>query len=396
MKRFLILFALTLVVAPQAIAAPKSVVVQLGSIYNAPTNTEGMLLSGKNSIFFANINSKSSDIQLTALDAGGNQLWQRTIDSGLDEIATAGTIDPQGNIWLSGAASLSAAPESATSVAGIDNPDQVNIDAAAELRTDMNQLALWKLSSTGDLLGTYLAAQKSVPVVSAISATNSGISIVGAINATPFLITATTSGAFGKLLMIGTAKSEFNAVARNSDGSTSIYGSSAEKLSGKNLAGIRDGILIKVAKTGAITTLVRSSAQRASRSWISGDSSFLVSGPVITGKVTETAVTKFTSTFTPTWTLRLPSAGSSVTLTANGNSYLAFTSRSPIAGISNWKPAQPSLLVITFDSKGAIKAVTALPGLVKPLSLHYSVARGVVGLAASSEGTVSIFTLVSR
>ena len=396
MKRFLILFALTLVVAPQAIAAPKSVVVQLGSIYNAPTNTEGMLLSGKNSIFFANINSKSSDIQLTALDAGGNQLWQRTIDSGLDEIATAGTIDPQGNIWLSGAASLSAAPESATSVAGIDNPDQVNIDAAAELRTDMNQLALWKLSSTGDLLGTYLAAQKSVPVVSAISATNSGISIVGAINATPFLITATTSGAFGKLLMIGTAKSEFNAVARNSDGSTSIYGSSAEKLSGKNLAGIRDGILIKVAKTGAITTLVRSSAQRASRSWISGDSSFLVSGPVITGKVTETAVTKFTSTFTPTWTLRLPSAGSSVTLTANGNSYLAFTSRSLIAGISNWKPAQPSLLVITFDSKGAIKAVTALPGLVKPLSLHYSVARGVVGLAASSEGTVSIFTLVSR
>ena len=396
MKRFLILFALTLVVAPQAIAAPKSVVVQLGSIYNAPTNTEGMLLSGKNSIFFANINSKSSDIQLTALDAGGNQLWQRTIDSGLDEIATAGTIDPQGNIWLSGAASLSAAPESATSVAGIDNPDQVNIDAAAELRTDMNQLALWKLSSTGDLLGTYLAAQKSVPVVSAISATNSGISIVGAINATPFLITATTSGAFGKLLMIGTAKSEFNAVARNSDGSTSIYGSSAEKLSGKNLAGIRDGILIKVAKTGAITTLVRSSAQRASRSWISGDSSFLVSGPVITGKVTETAVTKFTSTFTPTWTLRLPSAGSSATLTANGNSYLAFTSRAPIAGISNWKPAQPSLLVITFDSKGAIKAVTALPGLVKPLSLHYSVARGVVGLAASSEGTVSIFTLVSR
>ena len=396
MKRILIGALLATLVAPVAHAAPKAIPVQLGSIYSATAGTELFLQLAKSSIFISNVTKQSADIQLTAVDLSGTQLWQRVIDSGADEVATAATLDPQGNIWLSGAASLSAAPESATSVAGIDNPDQVNIDAAAELRTDMNQLALWKLSSTGDLLGTYLAAQKSVPVVSAISATNSGISIVGAINATPFLITATTSGAFGKLLMIGTAKSEFNAVARNSDGSTSIYGSSAEKLSGKNLAGIRDGILIKVAKTGAITTLVRSSAQRASRSWISGDSSFLVSGPVITGKVTETAVTKFTSTFTPTWTLRLPSAGSSATLTANGNSYLAFTSRAPIAGISNWKPAQPSLLVITFDSKGAIKAVTALPGLVKPLSLHYSVARGVVGLAASSEGTVSIFTLVSR
>jgi hypothetical protein len=396
MKPVVIALVLTLVAVPQAIAAPKPVAVQLGSIYNAPANTEVLLLSGKNSIFIANTNSKSSDIQITATDAGGNQVWQRIIDSSFDEIATAGTIDPQGNIWLAGAASLTPAPESVTSIAGIDNPDQVVIDAEAELRTDMNQLALWKISSAGDLMGTFLSPQRSVPTVSAISATNSAISIVGAINVAPFFITATTSGTFGKLLVIGSAKSEFNAVARNSDGSTSIFGSSAEKLSGKNLAGIRDGILIKVAKSGAITSLVRSSAQRASRSWISGDSSFLVSGPVITGKVTETAVTKFTSTFTPTWTLRLPSAGPSVTLTANGNSYLAFSSRAPIAGISNWKPTQPSLLVITFDSKGAIKAATALPGLVKPLSLHYSVGRGVVGLATSSEGIVSIFTLVSR
>jgi hypothetical protein len=43
-----------------------------------------------------------------------------------------------------------------------------------------------------------------------------------------------------------------------------------------------------------------------------------------------------------------------------------------------------------------IKAATALPGLVKPLSLHFSATRGVTGLAAASDGTVSIFTLVSR
>ena len=396
MKRFLAAVAVLVIALPQAAAAPKSVTVQLGSIYSAPSNSEGFLLSGKNSIFFSNITGKSSDIQITALDASGNQMWQRVIDSGMDELATAGSVDPQGNIWLAGSAAPKAVTETLTPVIGIDNPDQVNIDAGSALRPDMNQIGLWKLSSAGELLATYTLAQKSVPVIHALSTTNSGISIVGALDAKPFLVTTTTSGVFGKVQIIGTSKSEFNAVARNSDGSTSIFGSSAEKLSGKNLAGIRDGILLKISKSGAITSLVRSSAQKAARSWISGDTSHLVSGPVITGKVTETAITKFTSTFSPTWTLRIPSTGASTTLTANGNSYLALTSRGPITGITSWKPTQPSLLVLTFDSKGVIKAATALPGLVTPISLHYSAGRGVVGLAAASDGTVSIFTLVSR
>jgi hypothetical protein len=396
MKRFLAAVAVLVIALPQAAAAPKSVTVQLGSIYSAPSNSEGFLLSGKNSIFFSNITGKSSDIQITALDASGNQIWQRVIDSGMDELATAGSVDPQGNIWLAGSAAMKAVTETPTPIIGIDNPDQVNIDAGTELRPDMNQIGLWKLSTAGELLATYTLAQKSVPVIHALSATNSGISIIGALDAKPFLVTTTTSGAFGKVQFIGTSKSEFNSVARNSDGSTSIFGSSAEKLSGKNLAGIRDGILLKVSKSGSITSFVRSSAQKAARSWISGDALHLVSGPVITGKVTETAITKFTSTFSPTWTLRIPSTGASTTLTANGNSYLALTSRGPITGITSWKPTQPSLLVLTFDSKGVIKAATALPGLVTPISLHYSAGRGVVGLAAASDGTVSIFTLVSR
>ncbi len=396
MKRILAATAILLLVIPQAAAAPKSIAAQLGSIYSAPVGTESFLLAGKNSIFFANVTGKSADIQVTALDASGNQSWQRVIDSGVDEIATAGSVDPQGNIWLAGSAAPKAVAETLTPVIGIDNPDQVSIEAGAALRADMNQIALWKVSAAGELLATYTLPQKSVPVIHALSTTNSGISIIGALDAKPFLVTATTSGVFGKLQIIGTSKSEFNAVARNSDGSTSIFGSSAEKLSGKNLAGFRDGILIKVSKSGAITSLVRSSAQRASRSWISGDALHLVSGPVITGKVVETAITKFTSTFSPTWTLRVPSTGISTTLTTNGNSYLALTSRGPITGITSWKPTQPSLLVLTFDSKGVIKAATALPGLVTPLSLQYSAGRGVVGLAAASDGTVSIFTLVSR
>jgi hypothetical protein len=396
MKRILLGALIALLAAPATVAAPKATPVQLGSIYSTPAGTELFLIAGKNSIFISNPRNKSGDIQLTALDPSGNQLWQRTIDSGVDEVATAATVDSLGNIWLGGSAAISLPAETVTPIVGIDNPDLVNVDATEQLRSDMNNLALWKISATGDLTATYLSPLKNVPSVTAISATNSGISVIGSLDAKPFLISATSSGTFGKYITIGSSKTELNALSRNSDGTVSLFGSSAETLAGKKVAGIRDGVLIKISKSGVITSLTRSSASKASRSWISGDSSHLLSGPVITGKLTETAITKFTAAFAPTWTLRLPSAGASVTTSANGNSYLAITSRAPISGITGWKPAQPSLLVITFDGKGVIKAATALPGLVTPLSLQYSPARGVVGLASSADGTVSIFTLVSR
>ncbi len=396
MKRILISALLATLVIPTANAAPKAVPAQLGSIYSATPGTELFLQLAKSSIFISNTTNKSADIQLTALDLSGGQLWQRVIDSGVDEVVTAATLDPQGNIWLAGSAALQSLAETSTPMAQIDNPDSVSIDAGTALRGDMNNLAFWKISATGEQLGTYLSPLKNVPAVTAISATNSGISAIGSLDSKPFVISATTSGLFGKLISIGTSKTELNALSRNSDGTISLFGSSSETLAGKKVAGIRDGVLIKLSKSGTITSLVRSSAQKASRSWVSGDSSNLLSGPVITGKSIETAITKFSTTFAPTWTLRVPSGGASTTMTANGNSYLAITSRSAISGISGWKPSQPSLLVITFDSKGVIKAATALPGLVTPISLHNSPTRGVVGLASSADGTVSIFTLASR
>ena len=396
MKRVLILALLASITLPVAEAAPKALPVQLGSIYSAPADTELFLATSKSSIFISNPTATSSNIQVISVDLTGTQLWQRTIDSGVDEVATATTLDPQGNIWLAGSVASSATSETLTSIAGIDNPDLVSIDASPNLRSDMKNLALWKISASGELLGTFIFSLKSVPLVTAISATHSGISAIGVLDSRPFVISATTSGTFSKMISIGTSKTELNALSRNSDGTLSLFGSSSETLAGKNVAGIRDGVLIKLSKSGAITSLVRSSALKASRSWISGDAAHLLSGPVVTGKSAETAITKFTTKFVPSWTLRVPSTGASTTLTANGNSYLALTSRSAITGVSGWKPIQPSLLVITFDSKGVMKAATALPGLVTPISLHYSSVRGVVGLASSADGTVSIFTLASR
>lgn len=396
MKRVAILALLASLTISSAHAAPKAIPVQLGSIYSSPVGTELFLATPKSSIFISNPSVKSSDIQVNSVDLTGTQLWQRIIDSGVDEVATAAIIDPQGNIWLAGSAASITPSETLTPTVGIDNPDLVRVEAGLNLRSDMNNLALWKISATGDLIGSFTISMKSVPVVTAISATNSGVSIIGSQDSKSFVISATASGNFGKMITIGTSKTELNALSRNSDGTISLFGSSAETLAGKKVAGLRDGVLIKLSKSGAITSLVRSSALKASRSWVSGDAAHLLSGPVVTGKSVETAITKFTTTFAPSWTLRVPGTGASTTLTANGNSYLAFTSRSAITGVSGWRPSQPSLLVITFDGKGVMKAATALPGLVTPISLHYSAARGVVGLASSADGTVSIFTLASR
>ena len=95
MKRIFTLAILASLSIPVATAAPKAVPVQLGSIYSTPTGTELFLQSGKNSIFITNINAKSADIQVVAVDLTGNQPWQRTIDSGSDEVVTAATLDSQ-------------------------------------------------------------------------------------------------------------------------------------------------------------------------------------------------------------------------------------------------------------------------------------------------------------
>jgi hypothetical protein len=394
-RRWLLLLPIALVATP-AVAAPKAITTGIGSIYSAPIGSEALAISGKNSIFLRNTENQSADIEITALDQGQNPVWSRLIDSGVDEIGTAISIDPLGNIWVSGASALPIASESTTPTVGIDNPDNVLIEAAGGLRTDMTNIGLWKISAAGELLATFQYAVPVIPTINSMSVTNSGLSMVGVLENKAFLLTATTSGVFGKITYIGTTKTELNTVVRNSDGSSTIYGSSAETIAGKKPAGIRDGLLVKVSKTGAISSILRSSANKGLRSWITGDATYLASGPVITGKNIETAITKFTSKFAPVWTLRLPSTGASQILSANGNSYLALTSRGSIPGIAQWKPAKPSLIVLTFDSKGVIKAATALPGLVKPLSLHFSATRGVTGLAAASDGTVSIFTLVSR
>jgi hypothetical protein len=162
-------------------------------------------------------------------------------------------------------------------------------------------------------------------------------------------------------------------------------------LGGKKLAAKQDGVLIKVSKSGSLTSVVRSSAIKAERSWLSADSNFLLSGYVKVGKKIESAITKFTPTFAPTWTLRVPSAGESLAITAGKTSIAAVNSNAPVTSLIGWKPTKPSLLLIAFDSKGLITAAKGSADLSAPLALTYSKELGVFGLAKASDGAITLF-----
>ena len=391
-----IIVAVFLLSSSTSFAAPKKITLQTGSVLPAPIGAESFLQSGKNAVFLSNTVNQTLDISLQAIDITGAIAWERIIDSGNNEVATAFALDSLGNFWIAGNSAPLLMVESSTPIVGADNPDGVSLEDISEIRADLNQLTIWNVSPTGELLATYIYPMVKVPTVSAISATTSGISIVGSMDSKPFLMNMSDTGTFSKVISIGTAKTTINSLVRQSDGSSFLFGSSTETLGGKKVVGKRDGVLIKLSKSGAITTVVRSSANGAVRSWNSATPGNLLSGHVIAGKTTEVAITKFSSNFAPSWTARYPGTGPSIVVSSGANSYLAFTTRSAIPGINLWKPTTPSLLVLTFDGKGVVKAAHAFPGLVTPINLQFSRERGVIGLASSSDGAISIFTLVSR
>jgi len=387
--------------SPIAHAATKSVAIKKVDVLTTAPGAEGLLITGETLVTFVNTGGVNSNIALTGLDPSGAQLWQKTIDSGADEIALAGAVDSTGNLWLAGASAEVVAAETTTVQLPPDNPDGVVAEPVTKLRGDMSLLTVWKLSPTGDLLATYSLTQPTPALISAISANASGVSLVGRLADKPFALSMSSTGAFGKLITIGTSKTQLSAVVRSADSSMSVFGSSSETLGGKKNVGIRDGILIKINKAGAVTSVVRSSAPKADRSWNYSDASLALTGYVKTGKKIESAITKFTAAFAPTWTIRIPSSGASIVATGGALTYAALTyaalgSNSVVTGVSGWKPTTTQLLLLAFDSKGVITGAYGTSELSNPLALAYSKEIGIYGLAQGANGSVSIFHIAAK
>ena len=302
MRKLFVIIAIlaSLVANPFAHAAPKSITAVEITKVSAVIDHEGAVISNQGIALFSNAEKK---VSLTFLDFAGVEKWNLTLEDRADQIVMAATSDKEGNIWLAGL--TAAIVETATPAATGVNVDNVIVEPVPEVRSDLNALTLWKVSATGTLVTTFSESATAPLLINAISHSASGISILGDRGAGSVLVNVSLAGKFSKAVTIGTAKSSLTSIFRNADGSAQLYGSSAETLGGKARVGTRDGILAKVSKSGSLTNVVRSSANRATRNWQSATSTYFLTGEVKAGGKSESAFTKFNSSFSPVWTLRL-------------------------------------------------------------------------------------------
>ena len=353
MKRFAVaVIAALLITSHPASAAPKTIAASEITKVAAIAEHEGATISGQGITVFANSEKK---VLVSAMDFAGAEKWRLVIEGSTDQIAMAATSDKEGNTWLAGLTSAVEIVESQSATSTPVNVDGVVVEPVPGLRSELNTVTLWKISATGSLVGSYSDSATSPLLITAISHSSSGISIIGDRGVGLVLISSTLTGKFATAKVIGTAKSSFSSIIRNVDGSAQIYGASSETLGGKKLVGTRDGILAKVNKSGVLTSVVRSSASKATRSWQSATSTYFLVGDVKVSGKNESAFTKFNTSFAPTWTLRLASQGSQLAAVgANGAHYALFNSTASIPGVTGWKPSTATPIVLRFDNKGVI------------------------------------------
>ena len=396
MKRFVAFVVLTsLLIAPVSHAAPKKISVkpmQLLTTVGTPDEVSGAVVSGKSIIVFG---TKSSKAYARAIDVTGKEIWNLSLDQSAASIATAAAVDSAGDIWITGATPLATGLVVPTPTATPLNPDNAAIPPSVFVG-NLQAITIWKVSAAGSLISTITFPTSSVLFPTAISVDKNGASVVGIIanekgNA-GFLVNTDSAGVFTKLLQIGATSTTADTVVRHADGTLTVAGSSSETLAGKKVVGVTDGILVKVSKALKITSVVRSSIAKGKRIWNSASSSLLLTGEVMAAGKTESAVTKFSMSFVPSWTYRFASTGP--TLSASSTQAF-FISTGAIAQL-NWNPKTPTPLLITFDSKGIITAADSGPiGQREVLGLIISKEIGVLALTSSAE-SVSIFTLLPR
>ena len=385
----------SLLLTPFAHAAPKKIAVkplQLVANVGTPEDVSGVVASGKSLIIFG---SKASKAYARAVDITGKELWNLSLDQSPASIATAAAVDSAGNIWIAGSTPLALGLITPTPSPTPINPDNAAVPPSSMVG-NLQAVTIWKVTAAGVLAFTNTLPTSYVLFPTAISVDRNGVSIVGILGnekgQASFLVNTDIAGTFGKLLQIGSVSTTAEAVIRHTDGSFTVVGSSSETLGGKKLVGVTDGVLVKISNSLKITNVVRSSATKGKRAWNSASSTLLLGGEVFAGGKRETAVTKFSSSYAPSWSYRFPSTGP---VKIAGSTYAVFISTGATPQL-NWNPKLPTPLLLTFDVKGTITAADSGPtGQSEVLGALISKELGVLVVTSSAE-SVSIFTLNPR
>ena len=393
MKRFLSLVLIsTLLAIPTTSAAPKKITVKplkLITTISKKIGVAGVIALGKSIVMYGTLGDKSF---ARAIDATGQELWNISLDPNSPSVATAAGVDSVGNLWIAGATSLERATTVPTPTSTPLNPDNVT-NVPDIFSTNLNAIALWRIPAGTSTPILYTAVQPSPVLVTAMALDKTGITLVGLTQTgkgnSGFVISANLLGEFGKALLIGQVSTTLDAVARNGDGTVTATGASAETLNSKKVVGVIDGVIIKVSSANTVLSIVRSSAPKAKRNWSSASPTLLLGGTVITGKKIESAVTKFSKTYVPSWTYRFGSTGPIFTL---GSTNAFFTSTSAIAQLSNWVPKKPQPILLTFDTKGVMSGAFSAPSdQAEVIGLTSSNELGILCVTVNAQ-TISIYS----
>ncbi len=381
-----------LLAIPSTSAAPKKIAVKPLKLITTISNkigVAGVIALGKSIVMYGTLGDKSF---ARAIDATGQELWNISLDPNSPSVATAAGVDSVGNLWIAGATSLERATTAPTPTSTPLNPDNVT-NVPDIFSTNLNAIALWRIPAGTSTPILYTAVQPSPVLVTAMALDKTGISLVGLTQTgkgnSGFVISANLLGEFGKALLIGQVSTTLDAVARNGDGTVTATGASAETLNSKKVVGVIDGVIIKVSSANTVLSIVRSSAPKAKRNWSSASPTLLLGGTVITGKKIESAVTKFSKTYIPSWTYRFGSTGPIFTL---GSTNAFFTSTSAIAQLSNWVPKKPQPILLTFDTKGVMSGAFSAPSdQAEVIGLTSSNELGILCVTVNAQ-TISIYS----
>ena len=382
-----------LVATPTASAAPKKIEVKalkLVATISSKDDVAGFVLSARSIILFGTAMNRSF---ARAVDPNAQELWRVALEPNSPSIATAGAVDSAGNIWIAGSTSLLRPTIAPTPTSSPLNPDGV-VNIPNSFNPALDAVALWKIPAGTTTAILYSAVQSAPVLITGIALDKNGISLVGLIQSikgsSGFVINSNTSGEFSKPLLIGTSSTTLDAVVRHDDATLTVVGASGESLGGKKTVGTVDGVIIKISKSNTIQSVVRSSAPKAQRNWSSASPKLLLGGDVITGAKIESAVTKFSSSYTPLWTYRFSSTGPVFTL---GSTYALFLSTAAITQLSIKAPQKPAPILLAFDAKGLItQAFSTSVEVRNIIGLSTNKELGIICMTSNSD-SLSIFAL---
>lgn len=175
--------------ALKVIASKPAVTVDLttGSgdqIFDFSINSAGVAVVGTVENGLANLLSTptigGSDGFISLLDRTKMRIWDLRLGSANDDIATAIARDTSGNFWVVGSSSkpeeISPSPTSDPLVLNLDN---VLLDPVTIPKNTLNRLMVWKVSASGELVGSYFYDTDGLVVPKQISIRASGFRVTG-------------------------------------------------------------------------------------------------------------------------------------------------------------------------------------------------------------------------